>query len=337
MPLGFVASPESRAGADIGRCDGGDARCIDTIVVSAKGYADTDLGTPVAVVVAGREAIAGNGYRNLGELLRGRTGLAVNADSAQGQNPVLRGLKKESIVLLSDGMRLNSAQPAGAIASFLGLGLAERVEVIKGPASVLYGSGALGGVVNVLSPQAGFVEAPAIEFGVQADGAARGWGGSGLVRWNDDDTALLLGGAALDQDDYRAPRGRIADTGYRSQALIGQFRQRFAEAVEARFSLQTQRDFDVAYPGSTKPHPHPQVVSTTVYSPQQERRLAEFGLSGSAAADDGWNWDLRVYQQDLQRQIFGRINGPLAAAMPRDLSQTRVSFDTWGGDLRFDR
>lgn len=337
LPLGLSVSPMTWAGADIGRCDASEARCLDTIVVSAKGYADADLGTPVAVVVAGREAIAGNGHRNLGELLRGRAGLAVNADSAQGQNPVLRGLKKESIVLLSDGMRLNSAQPAGAVASFLGLGLAERVEVIKGPASVLYGSGALGGVVNVLSPQAGFVEAPELEFGVQADSAARGWGGSGLVRWNDDDTALLFGGAALDQDDYRAPRGRVADTGYRSQALIGQFRQRFAEALETRFSLQAQRDLDVAYPGSTKPHPHPQVASTTVYSPEQERRLAELGLSGSAATDDGWTWDLRLYQQDMQRQIFGRINGPLAAAAPRDLSQTRVSFDTWGGDLRFDR
>jgi hemoglobin/transferrin/lactoferrin receptor protein len=59
-------------------------------------------------------------------------------------------------VLLVDGMRLNSAQPAGAVGSFMSLGLADRVEVVKGPASVLYGTGALGGAINVLLPQARF-------------------------------------------------------------------------------------------------------------------------------------------------------------------------------------
>lgn len=334
--LGLSQSSGVHAGADMGECKARDARCLDTIVVSAKGYADADLGTPVAVVVAGRDAIAGQGHRNLGELLRGRAGLAVNADSAQGQNPVLRGLKKESIVLLSDGVRLNSAQPAGAIASFLGLGLAERVEVVKGPASVLYGSGALGGVINVLTPQASFADGPRFEVGAQADSTA-GWGSSGLVRWNDDASALLFAAATLDQHDYRAPSGRVADTGYRSHASLGQYRRRLGETLEAHVSLQAQRDLDVAYPGSTKPHPHPQVGSTTVYSPEQERRLIEAGVSRLAPDETGWNWELRAYEHDLQRQVFGRINGPLAASGPRDLSQTRVRFDTRGSDLRVDR
>lgn len=334
--LSLSLTTSAHAGADAGDCQARDARCLDAIVVSAKGYADADLGTPVAVVVAGRDALAGQGHRNVGELLRGRPGLAVSADSAQGQNPVLRGLKKESIVLLSDGMRLNSAQPVGAIASFLGLGLADRVEVVKGPASVLYGSGALGGVINVLTPQASFSSEPRFEVGAQADSAA-GWGSSGLARWNNDSSALLVGAATLDQQDYRAPSGRVADTGYRSQASLGQWRRRMGDTLEAHVSLQAQRDLDVAYPGSTKPHPHPQVGSTTVYSPEQERRLVEAGLSRTAMDENGWNWQLRAYRHELQRQVFGRINGPLAAQGPRDLSQTHVSFDTRGVDVRLDR
>jgi hemoglobin/transferrin/lactoferrin receptor protein len=315
----------------------GAARCLEQIVVSAKGYADSELGTPAAVIVEGQQDIVGNGQRNLGDLLRGRPGLAVNADSAQGQNPVLRGLKRESVVLLADGIRLNSAQPAGAIASFLGLGLAERVEVVKGPASVLYGSGALGGVVNVLTPQAviGAPSRASLAFGF--DSASRGLSLAATGGWSGERSALLLGGSWLDADDYRAASGRIADTGYRSEAVIGQLRHRLGERLEARLSLQGQRDRDVAYPGSTKPHPNPQVGSTTVYSPEQERRLAEFGLAREAADEAGWGWDLRLYRHEMLRQIFGRINGPLAASGPRDLSRTRVSFDTDGADLRLDR
>lgn len=328
--------PSSEAAAR-SQCTAARPHCLDTIVVSAKGYADEELGTPVAVVVEGREAIIGRGQRNLGELLRGRPGLAVNADSAQGQNPVLRGLKRESIVLLADGMRLNSAQPAGAIASFLSLGLADRVEVVKGPASVLYGSGALGGVVNILTPQAVIGGPQRLDAAFGYDSASRGLSASAIGGWSAERAALTVGAAWLDQDDYRAGPGRVADTGYRSQALLAQFRQRLGDSLEARFSLQSQRDLDVSYPGSTRPHPHPQVGSTTVYSPEQERRMAEFGLGRAAANEAGWNWDLRLYRQSMERQVFGRINGALAAAAPRDLSQTRVSFDTDGIDLRADR
>ncbi len=91
-----------------------------------------------------------------GELLRGKPGLAAQSDGAWGQNPVLRGLKKESVVVMVNGVRMNSAQPQGAIASFLDLGLLERAEVVKGPGSVLYGSGAMGGVVNLITPDVRF-------------------------------------------------------------------------------------------------------------------------------------------------------------------------------------
>lgn len=122
------------------------------VSVTAKGYASEDLETPISTSALDRDELLRRNAQNPGEALRGEPGLAVASDGAQGQNPVIRGLKKESVVLLVGGMRLNSAQPAGAVASFMSLGLAERLEVVKGPASVLYGTGALGGAVNVLLP-----------------------------------------------------------------------------------------------------------------------------------------------------------------------------------------
>ena len=110
--------------------------------VTAKGYAADTLETPQAVEILQAPAAGGT---VAGALLRGKPGLAAQSDGAWGQNPVLRGLKKESVVVMVDGVRMNSAQPQGAIASFLDLGLLERAEVVKGPGSVLYGSGAIGG------------------------------------------------------------------------------------------------------------------------------------------------------------------------------------------------
>lgn len=142
---------------------------LANVNVTAKGYAASDLETPISTTSLDREEISRRGGQNLGDALRGEPGIAISNDSAQGQNPTLRGLGKDSIVLLVDGMRFNSAQPAGAIASFMTLGMAERVEVVKGGASVLYGTGALGGAINVLLPQARFTPGVGVEAGASFD------------------------------------------------------------------------------------------------------------------------------------------------------------------------
>jgi len=122
---------------------------LEAVTVTAKGYASDTLETPHALTVIGVDAIAASGTANPGALLRGQAGLAVASDGAWGENPVIRGLKKEHIVVMVDGVRVNSAQPQGAIASLADAGLLERAEVVKGPVSVLYGSGAMGGVVEL--------------------------------------------------------------------------------------------------------------------------------------------------------------------------------------------
>jgi hemoglobin/transferrin/lactoferrin receptor protein len=158
-----------------------EASTLSTVSVTAKGYAADDLETPVATTVLDRDELLRRNAQNVGEALRGEPGLAVASDGAQGQNPTIRGLKKEGVVLLVDGMRMNSAQPQGAIASFMTLGLAERVEVVKGPASVLYGTGAIGGAINVILPQARFSPGAAFDLAASWDSASNGIRSTGIV------------------------------------------------------------------------------------------------------------------------------------------------------------
>ena len=207
---------------------------LPTVNVTAKGYAADSAETPIATTELGREALERKGAQNLGEALRGEAGLAVASDSGQGQNPVIRGQQKESIVLMVDGVRLNSAQPAGAIGSFLSLGLAERVEVVKGPASVLYGTGALGGAINVQLPQARF-DRTGLRATLGYDSASKGFSGAGVGQFSSGDHAVMLGASLARLDDYKAPKGRVARTGYDSNAFIGQYRYRIDAQQQLRF------------------------------------------------------------------------------------------------------
>ncbi len=302
---------------------------LSTVNVTAKGYAAADVETPIATTVLDAEDLRRQQAQNLGEALRGEPGLSVSLDGAQGQNPVIRGLQKDSVVLLVDGMRLNSAQPAGAIASFMSLGLAERVEVVKGPASVLYGTGALGGAINVQLPQARFETGLQLRAQLGYDSASRAPRGAAVANLSDGDHALMLGASLARPSDYKAPGGRVARTGYDSDAFIGQYRYRIDADQQLRVSLQRQQDEDVWYPGSTRPHPVPAVGSLTIHSPRQSRTLYELGYNRSASPAQPLGLDVRVYRQEMKRQVNGWADG-----LGRDISITDVGFVTNGLDAR---
>ena len=317
--LGGAANAQEHAAATV----------LQTVTVTAKGYAANVAETPGSVLTMERARWRDASASHVGDALRGEPGLAAAGDSAQGQNPVIRGFKKESIVLLVDGMRLNSAQPAGAVASFMSLGLAERLELVKGPASVLYGTGALGGAVNVMLPQARFVDGLKADISLGLDSVRDGLTGAGVLNLAEGDHALMLGASALRAQDYDAPQGRVPRSGYNSEALIGQYRLRIDTRQQLRVSAQRQLDQNVWYPGSTRPLPNPVLGTSTVHSPTQRRRLNELGYAFKSGA--GLNADVRLYRQEMQRQIWSYAN-----QLSRDIGQTSVSFDTDGLDAKAD-
>ena len=327
--LAGATGAQAQAAAAPPGAEAGQAPSLSAVNVTAKGYAASDVETPIATTVLSEEDLARKQAQNLGEALRGEPGISVSLDGAQGQNPVIRGLQKDSVVLLVDGMRLNSAQPAGAIASFLSMGLAERVEVVKGPASVLYGTGALGGAINVQLPQARFDSGLGLDARLGLDTASRGWRGAAVMRASGGDHALMLGGSLADYKDYSAPGGRVANTGYESGAFIGQYRYRIDGNQQLRLSLQRQQDEDVWYPGSTRPHPVPAVGSLTIHSPKQARTLYELGYNRSATSAQPLGLDVRLYRQEMAREVNGWANG-----LGRDISVTDVGFVTNGLDAK---
>lgn len=306
---------------------------LPAVSVTAKGYASADIETPISTTALDREELDRRGAANVGEALRGEPGVAISNDSAQGQNPVIRGLGKESLVLLVDGMRFNSAQPAGAIASFMTLGLADRIEVVKGGASVLYGTGALGGAINVLLPQARFTPGVGIKGGASYDSASQGLRSTAVLNASTGDHALMLGASLARIDDYKSPDGRVDRTGYDSDAFIGQYRFRIDSRQQLRLSAQLHRDDDVWYPGSTRPiNPANAAVGTnTVHSPEQERRLYEVGYSSKGDGDAPLNLDVRLYRQDMERTIYSWAN-----RFNRDMVTNHVTFQTDGIDAKAD-
>ena len=156
--------------------------------------------------------------------------------------------------------------------------------------------------------------------------------GTAATNFSSGDHALMLGASLARIDDYRSPEGKVARTGYDSDAFIGQYRFRIDAQQQLRVSAQLHRDEDAWYPGSTRPHPtNPATRSTTIRSPQQERRLYEAGYSRTGTGETPLNLDVRIYRQEMERSIYSFGNW-----LGRDIATTDVAFQTDGIDARAD-
>ncbi|MGN1057619.1 MAG: TonB-dependent receptor domain-containing protein [Comamonas sp.] len=93
--------------------------------------------------------------RSLAEVLQRFAGIQLSSNGGRGhtQNVFLRGTSSSHALLLVDGVRYGSAIGAAPSLANIPLELIERIEIVKGPASALYGSEAVGGVIQVFTKQ----------------------------------------------------------------------------------------------------------------------------------------------------------------------------------------
>ena len=125
----------------------------------------TDI--PAGVTVIDRHAIEQSGATTLGDILATVPGLHVSPSGGPGgQSSVfMRGTNSSHVLVLRDGMPINDASEVSGAFNFGvdTLSDIERIEIVRGPMAALYGSGAIGGVINLISRR-GTTEKPRLEF-----------------------------------------------------------------------------------------------------------------------------------------------------------------------------
>ena len=108
-----------------------------------------------AITVVSQEEIQKNQYRNVIEALRSVPGVDVVQSGPLGGNAsaFLRGANSEHTLVLLDGIEMNNPATTNRAFNLANLTLdnVERIEVLRGPQSTLYGSDALGGVINIIT------------------------------------------------------------------------------------------------------------------------------------------------------------------------------------------
>ncbi|MDB6065276.1 MAG: outer rane receptor for ferrienterochelin and colicin [Pedosphaera sp.] len=146
--------------ADIGDMDIKDLMELEVpVVTGASKLEQKTTEAPASVTIVGADEIKKYGHRTLGDVLRSVQGFNVSYDRNYdflGARGVSLGDFNSRVLLLVDGHRVNNNLTDGAFidtAFILDIDLVDRVEIIRGPGSVLYGNNAFFGVINVITRQ----------------------------------------------------------------------------------------------------------------------------------------------------------------------------------------
>ncbi|MEO6365436.1 MAG: TonB-dependent receptor [Luteimonas sp.] len=210
-----------------------DPKTLDTVTVTASPLrgGTEDLAKPVEVLAGERlDDVRG---ATLGETVNSLPGVQSSNFGPGVGRPIIRGLDGARIGILSGGLLTQdvstvSQDHAPAIESFL----ADQIEVLKGPATLLYGSGAIGGVVNVVD---GRIPEYAPEGGASGraearyDSVSEGMTEMARVDVGNERFAAHVDGVFRDNEDYDTPDGTQANsflktkTGSVGGSLLGEW------------------------------------------------------------------------------------------------------------------
>ena len=168
-----------------------------------------DVAAPVLVLDSA--AIREKAPNGVADLLREQPGVDVVGTGVNQARPAIRGQRGQRVLLMEDGLRLNNSrrqQDFGEIPALVDPAQVSRVEVVRGPASVLYGTDAIGGVINVISRTPTFGAQSLSWRAGYLYGTAGSLGKTSLsVSGSSDRIAFDLFGTARVAGDYDAPAG----------------------------------------------------------------------------------------------------------------------------------
>ncbi len=268
---------------------------------------------------------------NITELVADLPGVYFTESGPFRQRPVMRGLDSNRLLILVDGQRLNngrtSTQNAGIEPALVDIHQVERIEVVRGAGSVLHGSDALAGVINIITrkpePTTGlkFSGGFSGEYQSARDGRRfHGMFGASRADWS-----LRLAGTIGRFENYKAPAGRVPNSAADEDNAEAAFSFSHSSRDHLRLQWTRRRGSRIGVPGLAESGPF------FANFPFDDRdKIALFYQrdgAGALFARLGANF----YWQKQERNFFNRVQSPGFSLSSSTITDTR----TVGYDLQF--
>jgi len=226
---------------------------LDEVVVSTNRTENYLRNSPFAESLIGKEEIQIRPSVSLPDILQNEPGVSLLRDGIWGTEISIRGLNRENIITLIDGSRIATSTDVAARLSLINLNDIERVEVIKGASSSIYGSGATGGIVNIITKSPQLYNKFSLSGNVLTEYNSVNdltvFGGSfycGSSFWS-----TKLSGSYRKANNTQTPNGELKNSQFEDYSFSGALNIYPIDNHKLKIDYQLFRADDVGIPGSS--------------------------------------------------------------------------------------
>ncbi len=274
---------------------------LGDVTVSSPKYVTMVKDVPMPMDVVNKDEILKEPSFTTSDLLKNKPGISLVRDGIWATTVSIRGLSRANIVTMVNGDRIETASDLAAAMSMIDLNDIERIEVIKGAASSLYGTGALGGVVNFITKSGTYSDQLSLSGSLMGGYNSVNEGNSNSLslqasgsRWY----AKVIG-SLTNAGNISTPNGKLANSQYHDNSVSASAGIKIFSNNELRFNYQKYSAKDVGIPGGAPLFPSQAEVSY----PTEKRDLFSAEYSIKNISNNFKNLSLKYYNQNVYRDV----------------------------------
>lgn len=296
MGLLVVLHPLWLAAAQVNAENRYDSEDETKMVVTATITEKTIEAAPGSVEVLSAQEIRETGAQTVAEALEWAVGLVVSSETGRAKVPSIRGSGNRHTLVLVDGRRIVSGYKDFIDTDQIPVTMVERIEIVRGPNSALYGSDAIGGVVNIITKktptktEAGLMA----RYGAQEGGNGAAFNGSAYAGTRQGRFGVLLSGGYRDKDGWDED-GILPDDG--DDKHLGSAAGRFSLDLGDHHGLSAGFEYSDAEQNGNRFYQNLEREREA-----QDRRL-NYYLQYDARPESGRHFMARAYRSEHENEI----------------------------------
>ena len=273
---------------------------LDEVIVSTDRNDKYLRNSPYSELLLGKNEIKSKPFQSLPDVLKEEPGIALLRDGIWGTEISIRGLNRENIVTLIDGNRIATSTDVAARLSMVDMNDVEKIEVIKGASSSIYGSGATGGIVNIITKSPEFYDRFSLKGNVSAGynsvNNMSSWSGSifsGSSFWTSKFT-----GSYRKAENISTPAGELKNSQFEDYSFSGALNVMPFDNNSIKLDYQLFKANNVGIPGASV---FP--ASADVRYPDEKREMFSAGYEIQNISNVLYKLSVKYAYQFIQRDV----------------------------------
>lgn len=287
---------------------------LDTMVVTATRTAMTVKETPSTVEIVDSKKLEQTQAKTLHDALKGALGVNVFNDFQGRSNVSIRGSESRHVLIMVDGKRLGGEAAYNSANAWdvdrIRMEDVERVEIIRGPAGALYGSDAMGGVINVITKTPDKTTADInYEYGWYEDGKGAGYKGNLYLQGAEGNYSYKINAGLNKNRPYLDPKGSGDSMNFygKQQPLSLNVGYKFDNGNELSVDFSKIKEENQKSTTSTNVMVPGKVWQDKVQTIYNDNKRTDYAITYKGS-DDKQDWMFRAYKSVFDKNYKNQNN-----------------------------